>query len=263
MNGGHVRLNPSLGAFSLVCLLLVLQGCELAAVHVTPENIKSEKHVLSDPERDPYERMNRKVFEFNSWVDDRMLRPVAVAYRDSVPQPVRLGVGRFFNNLDYPLVAVNQFLQGKPRLGFRDLARFGLNSTLGIGGLLDVATDMGFIEHQEDFGQTLSVWGLPDGPFAVAPLIGPGATIDFVNTATIIFVDAGNLISDPALRYSARAAEVVSVREQVLGFEQLQFGDPYIFQRDAYLQRRAFLVRDGAPEEDDGFLVEEDDFFVD
>lgn len=261
MYSGHVRVSLRLGALSLVCLMPLLQGCEVTAVRIAPEGIKSETYVLSDPERDPYERVNRKVFEFNSWVDDRMLRPVAVVYRDSVPQPVRLSVGRFFNNLDYPLVAVNQFLQGKPRLGFRDLARFGLNSTIGIGGFFDVATDMGFVEHQEDFGQTLSVWGLPEGPFAVAPFIGPGATIDFVNTAALVFVDAGNLISDPVLRYSTRAAEVVSVREQILGFEQLQFGDPYIFQRDAYLQRRAFLVRDGASEEDDGFLAEEDDLF--
>ena len=263
MNGGHVRMNLRLGVLPLLCLMLVLSGCQVAAVHLTPENIRPTKYVLSDPEKDPYERINRKVFNFNNWVDSHMLRPVAVVYRDSVPQPVRLSVSNFFNNLDYPIVVLNQFLQGKPGLGFQDLARFGINSTLGVCGLFDVATDMGFVEHEEDFGQTLSVWGLPDGPFAVAPFIGPGATLDVVNTVTVIFVDAGNLISDPALRYSVRGSEIISQRAGVLGFEQLQFGDPYIFQRDAYLQRRAFLVRDGAPIEDDEFLSEEDDLFFD
>lgn len=263
MDGGHVRMNLRLGVLPLLFLVLTLSGCQVAAVHLTPENIRPNKYVLSDPEKDPYERINRKVFNFNNWIDGHVLRPAAVVYQDSVPEPIRLSVSNFFDNLDYPLVALNQFLQGKPGLGFRDLARFGINSTVGVCGLFDVATDMGFSEHQEDFGQTLSVWGLPDGPFAVAPLIGPGATLDFVNTVTIIFVDAGNLISDPTLRYSTRAAELVSQRAEILGFEQLQFGDPYIFQRDAYLQRRAFLVRDGAPVEDDEFLSEEDDFFFD
>lgn len=263
MDGGHVRMNRRLGFLPLLVLMWMLAGCEVAAVHLTPESLKPNKYVLSDPEKDPYERLNRKVFNFNNWVDNRMLRPVAVVYRDSVPDPVRMSVGNFFNNLDYPLVVLNQFLQGKPGLGFQDLARFGINSTLGFGGLFDVATDMGFAEHQEDFGQTLSIWGFPDGPFAVAPFIGPGATLDFVNTATVIFVDAGNLIADPTLRYSTRVAELVSQRAEVLGFEQLQFGDPYIFQRDAYLQRRAFLVRDGAPVEDDEFLSESDDLFLD
>ncbi len=252
-----------LGIFALVCLMFATTGCQVAAVHVTPDDIDSingARHVLSDPVRDPYERFNRKVFEFNSWLDARFLRPVAVVYRNTLPEPLRTSVSNFFSNLDYPLVAVNQFLQGKPRLGFRDVTRFGINSTLGIAGIFDVATDMGFVEHDEDFGQTLSVWGIPEGPFAVAPLIGPGATVDFVNTLTVVFVDAGNLISAPELRYAVRGLEGVSGRAGVLGLEQLQFGDPYIFQRDAYLQRRDFQVRDGAAEEGDSFLSEDDDF---
>jgi len=252
-----------LGACLLPCLLLATGGCQVAAVHVTSDDIdgiNDTRYVLSDPVRDPYERFNRKVFEFNAWLDARFLRPVAVVYRDNLPEPLRTSVSNFFSNLDYPLVAVNQFLQGKPKLGFRDVTRFGINSTFGVAGLFDVATDMGFVEHEEDFGQTLSVWGVPEGPFAVAPLIGPGATVDFVNTLTVVFVDAGNLISTPELRYVVRGLEGVSGRAGVLGFEQLQFGDPYIFQRDAYLQRRDFQVRDGAAEEGDAFLSEDDDF---
>ena len=201
------------------------------------------------------------VFNFNNWFDASLLRPVAITYHDAVPQPMRRCVGNFFSNLDYPLVALNQFLQGKPKLGFQDLARFGVNSALGLGGLFDVASDMGLEEHQEDFGQTLSVWGIPEGPYAVAPFLGPGATIDFVNTATVIFLDASNLASDPNIGYAMRGAEVISLRSDFLGFEQLQFADPYLFQRDAYLQRRVFMVRDGAPIEDHDFLAEDDFFF--
>lgn len=244
--------------FICVSVLCIALGV-VAAQTVCAESADNE-YTLSDPERDPYERMNRAVWNFNNWFDKRFVRPVAVTYRNRVPAPVRQCVSNFFANLDYPLVALNQFLQGKPKLGLMDVARFGVNSTLGIGGLFDVASEMGLVKHQEDFGQTLSVWGFPEGPFAVAPFIGPGATLDFVNTATVIFLDAGNLISDPAVRYPLRGAELVSIRSDVLGFEQLQFGDPYIFQRDAYLQRREFLVRDGAPVEDDDFLVEDDDF---
>ena len=254
----------SLSGLMLAVVLVTTSGCQMAAVHVTPEDInglQGTRYVLSDPVRDPYERFNRKVFEFNAWLDARFLRPVAVAYRDALPEPLRTSVSNFFSNLDYPLVAMNQFLQGKPKLGFRDVTRFGINTTLGMAGFFDVATGMGFVEHDEDFGQTLSVWGIPEGPFAVAPLIGPGATVDFVNTLTVVFLDAGNLISDPQLRYPIRSLEGVSARAGVLGFEQLQFGDPYIFQRDAYLQRRDFLVRDGEGEAEDGFLSEEDDFF--
>ena len=257
----HSKLRLSM--FALACLLFTTTGCQVAAVHVTPDDIdgiKDARYVLSDPVRDPYERFNRKVFEFNSWLDARFLRPVAVVYRNALPEPLRTSVSNFFSNLDYPLVAMNQFLQGKPVLGFRDVTRFGINSTLGVAGFFDVATGMGFVEHNEDFGQTLSVWGIPEGPFAVAPLIGPGATVDFVNTLTVVFVDAGNLISEPGFRYSVRGLEGISGRAGALGFEQLQFGDPYIFQRDAYLQRRDFLVRDGEAEQSDGFLSEEDDF---
>ena len=262
---GH-KARLGLGFLLAMWAALGLSGCQMAAVHVTPDDISrmnGPRYVLSDPVRDPYERFNRKVFEFNDWIDARFLRPVAVVYRDTLPEPLRTSVRNFFSNLDYPLVAMNQFLQGKPALGFRDVARFGINSTLGVAGLFDVATDMGFVEHEEDFGQTLSVWGIPEGPFAVAPLIGPGATVDFVNTLTVVFVDAGNLISAPELRYSVRGLEGVSARADVLGFEQLQFGDAYIFQRDAYLQRRDFLVRDGEMQEDDAFPSEDDDFFFD
>ncbi len=267
---GHVRawrVRRYLVMSSLVWLL-ALGGCQSTGVHRPPDDAlatgnQAPEYVLSDPLRDPYERFNRKMFNFNSWLDGHLLRPVAVIYQNRVPALARESVTNFFNNLDYPLVVMNQFLQGKFRLGFRDLARFGINSTFGLVGLFDVATDMGFMEHQEDFGQTLSVWGLPEGPFAVAPVIGPGTTLDFVNTATLIFVDAGNLISDPAVRYPVRISEVVSKRADVLGFERLQFGDAYIFQRDAYLQRRAFLVRDGKAAEDDDFLSEEDDFLRD
>lgn len=258
-----VGLLRRLGIIAIGFATLAVTAVQPATSHASSQadSVSGSKPVLSDPEGDPYERMNRIVFNFNNWVDAKLLRPVAVRYRESVPQGVRQCVGNFFSNLDYPLVALNQFLQGKPKLGFQDMARFGVNSVFGIGGLFDVATDMGLIEHQEDFGQTLSVWGMPEGPYAVAPFIGPGASLDFVNTATVIFLDASNLVSDPRIGYSMRGAEVISQRAAFLGFEQLQFGDPYIFQRETYLQRRAFLVSDGAPIEDDDFLIEDDFFF--
>ena len=140
--------------------LLVLAGCTT----IPPENRS---------ENDPWESMNRTIFDANMVIDRVTTKPLARGYEYITPGPVRTGVGNFFRNLTTPRSSVNNFLQGKPRQGFSEFGRFLLNSTVGIGGLLDVATHAGMDEYREDFGQTAAVWGMPDGPYVMLPFLGP------------------------------------------------------------------------------------------
>ena len=149
--------------------------------------------------------------------------------------------------------------QGKPRHGLSDLARFGLNTTLGLAGVFDVASRGGIAKHEEDFGQTLSVWGVPQGPYFVIPLLGPST----VTTAGGRFVDSFanpiRYIEDDTTQYAVLALYIIDTRARLLEAETLVSGDEYLFIRDAYLQRRQFLIDDGQVEEDP-FLDEEFDF---
>jgi len=127
---------------------------------------------------DPLESMNRKVHSFNMALDKAVLRPVAKGYKKVVPSPLRKGVTNFFSNLTTPRSALNNFLQGKPKQGFNEIGRFLFNSTLGLGGLIDIASAGGMERYDENFAQTLSVWGVPDGPYIVMPLWGPNMASD-------------------------------------------------------------------------------------
>jgi phospholipid-binding lipoprotein MlaA len=201
---------------------------------------------------DPLEGFNRKVYTFNDGVDRVLLRPVATGYTKVTPEPVRNSVHRFFVNLGYPTVVVNQFLQGKPRLGLRDLARFVTNTTLGIGGLMDVARRFGLERHEEDFGQTLAVWGVGSGPFLVVPFWGPVTLRDGAGDIAGIFTYPTYYVKSDAARWSLYGMRVIDVRAQLLELDDLITGDRYIFTREAYLQRRQFLIEDG--EGEDPFL---------
>ncbi|MEZ5597462.1 MAG: VacJ family lipoprotein [Pseudomonadales bacterium] len=230
---------------NLVCVLL-LANVTLPAVQA------SEIH-------DPWENVNRKVFKFNDFLDRWMLKPVARGYRKVVPAPVRRSVGNFFRNLDTPMTAVNQFLQGKAGEGVSDLGRFVVNSTLGIGGLFDPATRMGFAKHQEDFGQTFGRWGTGSGNHVVLPLRGSSTVRDTFGLVLDTLTNPIRLISPNELEYGLRGVSVVDTRTDLLSAESLmkEGGDSYLFQRDAFLQRREFLVHDGEAEESDPFLDEE------
>ncbi len=218
---------------------------------------------------DPYEKLNRRMFGFNDFLDRIFLRPIAKGYTKVVPRFARRGIHNAFVNLGTPSVALNQLLQGKAGKAASDSGRFLVNTTLGLGGLFDPATQMGLQAHNEDFGQTLQVWGLGTGPHLVAPFTGSTTLTDSVGTLVGAFTNPLLLLNDTQSQIIVRALGVVDLRAELLSAETLLSGDKYLFLRDATLQRREFLVKDGQIEEDpflsdeefeDDFEDEEDDW---
>lgn len=207
--------------------------------------------------QDPFEGFNRKVFAFNDRVDAWVLRPVAVGYDRITPQPVQRRVGNFYENLTTPFSAVNQVLQGKPRAGLSDLTRFIVNTTVGIGGLFDVAGANGLPRRNEDFGQTFAVWSGGQGPYIVLPFRGPATTTHAAGMVVGAITSPLRLISPMRDRIIVGAIEVVDTRADLLSSERMISGDRYLFIRDAYLQNRQYEINDGEVT-DDPFL--DDDF---
>jgi phospholipid-binding lipoprotein MlaA len=203
----------------------------------------------SDP-RDPLEPLNRAVYSFNDGVDRAIARPVATVYRDVVPEPLRNYVRNFFSNIGDLFIGVNNMLQGKPDEGFQDWARFAFNSVLGIFGINDVASDMGFEKHNEDFGQTLGRWGFSEGPYLVLPLLGSSDVRDGLGTVADLYYDPVTDFRPIRVRNSAVLLRFTNLRADLLDASRLLEEaalDRYVFQRDAYLQRRRSLVYDGQP----------------
>lgn len=210
-------------------------------------------HALADEAADPWEGMNRKVQAFNDTADRFVLKPVAKGYRAVTPKPVRRGVGNFFTNLLTPVVALNQLLQGKPKEGGTDVMRFLVNTTLGVGGLFDVSSKVGLAAHEEDFDQTFARWGVGSGPYLVLPFLGPSTVRGGFGSFVGLFTNPVRYVDDASVRYALASLYLVDGRAQLLDVEELLGGDRYTFMRDAYLQRRAFLINDGAVA-DDPFL---------
>lgn len=209
---------------------------------------------------DPLEPMNRAVYRFNDVADRYVGKPVARGYEKVTPAVVRQGIGNFLDNLRYPITIVNDLLQGKLRQGGADLARFAINTTVGIFGVFDPATAAGLRENDEDFGQTLAVWGLGEGPYLMMPIFGPytvGSAIgDLAGTQVSVLTQGPEGRAAIALW----ALYLVDKRQRLLDVDdeiQSSF-DPYLFIRDAYLQNRRYKILDGnIPEED---LYPEEDF---
>jgi len=211
-------------------------------------------HVVAAAEpSDPLEGFNRGAQAFNDTADRFVLKPVAKGYKKVVPETLRHGVGNFFDNLFYPLVIVNQLLQGKVKEGVSDTGRFLMNSTLGLGGFFDPASRAGMPAHEEDFGQTFAKWGIGSGPYLVIPFLGPSDVRDGTGSLLTYVVNPTRyIITDDTARYSLMALNFVQIRAGLLDAEKLISGDRYIFLRDAFLQRREFLNKDG--QVDDQFL---------
>jgi len=221
-------------------LLLALGLAALAGCATTGEG---------DP-RDPLEPLNRAVYRFNEGLDEAVARPVATAYRDAVPAPLRTYVRNFFGNIADLLIGANNILQGKPDEGLQDWARFVFNSFFGVFGINDVASEMGFEKHNEDFGQTLGRWGLGNGPYLVLPLLGPSSLRDGAGTAVDYYFDPVGQFRPVPVRNSAVVVRFTGVRADLLDAGRLLEEaalDKYVFLRDAYLQRRRSLVYDGSP----------------
>ena len=207
----------------------------------------------ADP-RDPWEGFNRGIYGFNQAFDDALARPVATAYRDVVHDEIRSRVRNFFSNLADPLIGVNNLLQGKLEDGLLDWVRFAFNSTVGLLGIHDVASDMGIEKHNEDFGQTFGRWGAQSGPYLVLPIFGSSSVRDGTGTVVDIYTDPMRLVEPNILRNSMVAVRGVQYRADLLDASRLLEEaalDRYVFQRDAYFQRRRSLIYDGQPPRDD------------
>ena len=197
---------------------------------------------------DPLESWNRGVFSFNETVDVHVLKPVAEGYVKVTPQPVRTGVRNFFGNIGDVWSSVNLFLQGRLKEGAASTMRVAVNSTLGLGGLIDLATPMRLDRFNEDLGQTLGVWGAPSGAYIVWPLMGPSSVRDSANFVTSMTFSATTLIDGAREDNLARLLNVVSTRAAYLSATALLDSvalDKYAFTRDAYLQRRQSLIDQG------------------
>ena len=197
--------------------------------------------------QDPWESWNRGVYKFNDKLDRAVAKPVTKAYVRVVPQPIRTGVSNFFDNLNTPTVMVNDALQGKLLSAANDLGRFLLNSTVGLGGILDPATPAGLAHNDEDFGQTLGHWGVHPGPFVELPILGPSDVRDASSKLVDTYTNPRQYIKNTTVKYALYLPYLLDKRAALLSLDETleHVYDPYAFVRDAYLQRRAYLVSDG------------------
>ncbi len=209
-------------------------------------------------ESDPWEPMNRSLFSVNTTIDKVTTKPLAKGYRAVVPGPVRKGISNFFSNLVAPRSAINNFLQGKPGRGVSEIGRFVINSTIGVGGLIDIATPSGLEEYREDFGQTAAVWGVPDGPYVMLPFLGPQTLRDAVFLPVDIVADPLYQYDNTSVRDKLYVLRLIDLRYRLLAADKFldDSKDKYVTTRESYLQNREYEVYDGDPPEDDDFFDE-------
>jgi phospholipid-binding lipoprotein MlaA len=206
--------------------------------------------------QDPWESWNRGVYNFNDKLDRAVAKPVARGYVKVVPEPIRIGVSNFFSNLETPTVLINDALQGKILAAGNDLGRFLLNTTLGLAGILDPATAAGLDRNNEDFGQTLGKWGVPAGPFIEIPVLGPSDLRDGPARVVDTYTNPRQYIKNNYIKYGLYLPDFIDRRAALLPLDATleKAYDPYAFVRDAYLQRRAYLVSDGKVNADDSLV---------
>jgi phospholipid-binding lipoprotein MlaA len=203
-------------------------------------------------DRDPLQQLNRKIYELNFEIlDPALIKPLATLYDRLTPRPVRIGINNFFSNLDEIPNAVNSLLQGKIGQAANDTGRFIVNSVFGLGGVFDVATDAGMQPSQgEDFGQTLAVWGVSEGPYLMLPFLGPSTLRDAPSNVLDSFLEPFAYNDNYGMRAGIKAIDIVALRAELLGIDDVMSGDKYIFVRDVYLQNREYVIADGAIEDD-------------
>ena len=211
---------------------------------------------------DPFEDLNRDIFIFNEKLDEKLLKPAALTYRKVTPQFARTGVTNFFNNLEEIDTTINQVLQGEIKYAFNDAGRFVINTTIGLFGLIDVASKMGLERHEEDFGQTLGVWGFDSGPYIMIPFLGPSNPRDLLSRPISSFLSGTFAMEDNDVKITLVGIDALETRERLLDAETLIIGDKYIFVKDAYIQSREYEINNGSTE-DDEFLDDMEDIFGD
>ncbi len=198
--------------------------------------------------KDPLEGFNRPVFAFNDAIDKHALKPAATAYKKVLPSFVQTGINNFFGNLSDVWSSANNLMQGKGEAGMSDFTRVMMNTTFGIGGLFDVASEAGLQKHNEDFGQTLGYWGVPSGPYVMLPLLGPSTVRDTAALPLDMAADPWNQYNNVGYRNVGTVTRVVDQRAVLLDASNLMEEaalDRYEFIRDGYLQRRQSKIFDG------------------
>ena len=242
MQKTYLQTSGWLKALTAVLAMVVLSGCSS-----TPDDPYADK-------RDPFEDVNRVMWDFNQEVDEAVIKPAAEVYK-KVPEPIRTSLHNMFENLQEPWSVVNNVLQGKPTGAAVSAGRFFFNTTIGLLGLLDPATEMGLTKREESLGQTLAVWGVPDGPYLMLPIAGPTVLIDrgtdWVDGNYFPYTEIDSDWDIP--RYTVkglRARLSLSKQEQMLENSL----DSYTFVKEAYFQNWRYQVYDGnpPPEEDEG-----------
>lgn len=238
-------------------MLLLMGACLLSACSTVQQT-------QSTPETDPWEGMNRAVFKFNDTLDGYLLKPTAKGYRAITPDLVETGFTNFFSNLFEIRNVVNDVLQWKWGHASNNTGRFLVNSTLGIGGFFDVASHMSLEKlDDEDFGQTLAHWGVNDGPYFVIPFLGPSTVRDTAGLPLDWQLSPISYIDHVPTRNTTQAFKFVVDRANLLNAEEFVSGDRYTFIREAYLQRRTYLINDGVSDDEfggDDFGSDFDDF---
>ena len=223
--------------------------------------IFSSISVVSEEVNDPFEEINRKTYAFNEKLDEILVKPIAETYSKAPPK-VKIGVTNFFNNLEEVDTFINQLLQGKPKKSLNDLTRFIINTTIGIGGFIDVASKMGPQRHEEDFGQTLAVWGVGEGPYIMLPFLGPSTLRDTVSRPVSSFLSVSFHMTETDVNIALKSIDALETRERLLDVESLLSGDKYSFVKDAYIQSIMYEVKDGI-NVDDSFVDDMEDFLID
>ena len=218
--------------------------------------------IFGEEINDPFEDLNRDIFIFNEKLDEKLLKPAALTYRKVTPQFARTGVTNFFNNLEEIDTTINQILQGEIKYAFNDAGRFVINTTVGLFGLIDVASKMGLEKHEEDFGQTLGVWGFDSGPYIMIPFLGPSNPRDLLSRPISSFLSGTFAMEDNDVKITLVGIDALETRERLLDAETLIIGDKYIFVKDAYIQSREYEINNGSTE-DDEFLDDMEDIFGD
>ncbi len=201
-------------------------------------------------EVDPFQNLNEKTHNLNQSLDKSIATPIAKVYRKLTPDFVELGITNFTDNIEDVNIALNNLLQAKIKDGLSDILRFTINSTIGVLGFFDVASSMGLQKHSEDFGQTLAVWGVSDGPYIVLPVLGPSSLRDALSRIPEAFMTPLLLIDHHRTGYELTAIDLLDKRARYLGLESIVVGDEYLFYRDAYFQSREFDINDGLIEDD-------------
>ena len=230
-----IKLNLPIKIFLVLMFVSLMPGC--ATVQTTGEN------------PDPLEPVNRPSYSFNDTLDVYLLKPVAETYAEYTPDLVRDGITNFFDNLAYLNVILNSLLQGKINQGLSDATRFIFNSTFGLLGIVDVATPAGLPAHDEDFGQTLAVWGVGEGSYVVLPVHGSDTTGNLPNLATSYFLNPLSYITGVVF-FPLSAINIINKRANLLEATNIRDEaavDPYTFTREAYMQRRQYLIYDTNP----------------